>query len=58
METLYNITKEEAKTLIDYCDGDTGSLALLLWNTGKAKSMESGVKRAEKIKNFANEKTL
>lgn len=54
MGTLYNLTKAEAKTLINYCEGDIGRLALILWNTGKTKSMESGIKRAKKIKNFAN----
>lgn len=58
METLYSLTKEDAKTLINYFDGDIGSLALLLWNKGKVKSLESGVKRAKKIKNFANENKL
>lgn len=55
METLYNLTKADAKTLLNYCEDNIESLALLLWNKGKVKTLESGVKRAKKIKNFANE---
>ena len=58
METIYNLTKADANILLRYCENNTEKLALLLWNTGKAKTLESGVKRAKKIKNFANENKL
>lgn len=49
--TLYNLTKSECKYLAD--NYNTENLALLLWNKGKAKTLESGIKKAKKIKNFA-----
>ena len=49
--TLYNLTKSECKYLVD--NYNTENLALLLWNKGKAKTLESGIKKAKKIKNFA-----
>lgn len=58
METLYNLTKVEANILLRYCENNIDTLALLLWNKGKVKTLESGVKRAKKIKNFANENKL
>lgn len=51
METIYNLTKEECKTLCK--NYDTDKLALILWNKGIVKSLNSGIKRAIKIKNFA-----
>ena len=54
METLYNLTKADAKILLNYCENNIESLALLLWDKGKVKTLENGVKRAKKIKNFAN----
>lgn len=58
METLYDLTKADANILLRYCEDNIEKLALLLWNTGKVKTLESGVKRAKKIKNFANENKL
>lgn len=52
MKTIYNITTHEAKILFEYCDNDTGKVAFLLWNTGKAKTLQSGIKKAKRIKNF------
>ena len=48
--TLYNLTKNECKCLVD--NYNTENLALLLWNKGKAKTLESGIKKAKKIKVF------
>ena len=53
MQTLYNLSKEEAKELVNHFDNDTNKIGLLLWNKGKARSLESGIKKAIKIKNFA-----
>ena len=50
--TLYNLTKKDCITLTNMCN--TNELALLLWNKGKAKTLESAIKKAIKIKNFAN----
>lgn len=54
MKTLYNLTREDAKTLLNHCENNVEKLALLLWNSGKVKTLESGIKRAIKIKNFAS----
>lgn len=54
METIYNISAHEAKTLFEHCGNDIEILALLLWNTGKAETLESGIKKAKRIKNFIN----
>ena len=51
--TLYNLTQQEANKLLNYCDNDLGKLALILWNKGKVKSIDSGIKRAKKIQKFA-----
>jgi len=51
METLYNLTKKECITLSS--NYNTEQLALLLWNKGKAKTLERGITRAKKIKQFA-----
>lgn len=53
METLYGLTKAEANILLRCCKNNVETLALLLWNRGKASTLESGIKRAKKIKNFA-----
>lgn len=55
METLYSLTKTDAETLLNHCENNIENLALLLWNKGKVKTLEIGLKRAKKIKNFANE---
>ena len=54
--TLYNLTKSECKCLVD--NYNTENLALLLWNKGKAKTLESGIKKAKKIKNFIDNYTI
>ena len=51
--TLYNLTKSECKYLVD--NYNTENLSLLLWKKGKAKTLERGIKKAIKIKNFAND---
>lgn len=53
METLYGITKEEAKVLLNHCEDNVETLALILWDKGKANSLESGINKAKRIKNFA-----
>ncbi len=50
--TLYNLTKKDCITLTD--NYNTNELALLLYNKGKAKNLDSGIKKAIKIKKFAN----
>lgn len=50
---LYNISKDEAKMLIQQFES-IEKLGLALWNTGKAASIEEGIKKAKRIKNFAN----
>lgn len=53
METLYGLTKADANILLNHFENNVENLALMLWNTGKAKTLKSGVERAKKIKNFA-----
>ena len=48
--TLYNLTKSECKCLAD--NYNTENLALLLWNKGKAKTLESGIKKVRKQANY------
>lgn len=55
--TLYNLTQEEAKKLVNYCENNTETLAVLLYDRGRAKSLKSGINKAKKIKNFA-QKTI
>lgn len=50
--TLYNITKSEAEILFQHCDNSIEKLALVLWNAGKAETLESGIEKAKRIKNF------
>ena len=33
-EKLYNITKEEAKILLNHCDNNIQKLATILWDSG------------------------
>ena len=54
MATLYNLTQSEAKTLLEACDNDVAKLGLVLWDRGKAISIESGVKRAKRLARFAS----
>jgi hypothetical protein len=53
MKTLYNLTKSEAKKVLLHFDNDTEKLALALYNTGKAITLESAINKSIKIKNFA-----
>lgn len=52
-KTLYGLSKNECNILCNTFNNDTNKLALILWNKGKANSLESAVKRAIKIKKFA-----
>jgi len=52
-KTLYNLTKEEARTLMQFCGWDIGAVGILLWNRHIASSIPKGVKMAKKLKNFA-----
>lgn len=53
MKTIYNLTKKDCITLNS--NYSTNELALLLWNKNKVKTLDSGIKKAIKIKNFAKE---
>ena len=54
MQTLYNLTQTEAKTLLDNFENDTQKLGLLFYNRYITKSIESGIKRANKLKKFVD----
>lgn len=54
-KTLYNLTAQQAKTLVEHCNNDIGALAIVLWNYGKAKSMERGIYKAKKLVKFSKE---
>ena len=51
MKTINNLTKNDCIKLTSLYD--TNELGLLLYNKHKAKSIEVGIKKAIKIKNFA-----
>jgi hypothetical protein len=51
---LYNLTQQDAKTLLNHCENNIETLAVLLYDKGRAKSLKSGINKAKKIKNFAN----
>jgi hypothetical protein len=56
MKTLYNITKNEAKVLVNHFSNDKepiNSLALLLWSRGKASDLERAVYKAKKLVEFS-----
>jgi hypothetical protein len=53
MKTLYNLTQQECIALVNCFDGDTGKLAIVLWNKHKASTLEIAMKKAIKIKKFA-----
>ena len=52
---IYNLSKEDCLKLLSHCNNDLGSLALLLWNTGKVKRFKDGIQCAQRIKNFVNQ---
>ena len=52
MDTLYNITQDEAKQLKAHF-GTPDLLGIWLWNTGKVASIERGVQKAIKLFKFA-----
>lgn len=51
--TLYNITKEEAKTLLEHFGYDIALIGIVLYNSGKASSIERGIYKAKKLESFA-----
>lgn len=53
--TLYNLTKIDVIKLFNSFNNDTNNLALLFYNKGKAKSIDSAIKKVIKLKKFANE---
>ena len=53
-EKIYNINKKEAKKLLEYCNNNIDTLAVFLYDKGIVNSLYSGLKRAERIKNFIN----
>ena len=54
MTTLYNLTKQEAKTLLNHFNNDIGLVALALWNSGRASSLERGLYKAKRLSKFIN----
>ena len=52
MKTIYNINKKEAITLYKACNSNIETLAVALYNKGIVNSIDSGIKRAKRIKNF------
>jgi len=52
--TLYNLTKTDAKNLFNHFNNDTNKIAIILWNKGISKSLESAIKKVIKLKNFIN----
>jgi hypothetical protein len=53
MTTLYNLTKQDAATLVDYAGGNIALLGLILWNTGRATDIDRGVYKARKLVKFS-----
>lgn len=56
MTTLYGITKEEAQVLVNHFANDRepiNSIALLLWNRGRANDLERAVFKAKKLIKFS-----
>jgi len=52
--TLYGISKEQAKTLLELYGYNHETLGLLFWNYGKADSIERGIYKAQKLHKFIN----
>ena len=52
MNTLYQLTRDEAQHLIDHFNGDLGLLAIALWSSGKASSIERGIYKAKRLNKF------
>jgi len=53
MKTLYNLTKQDASTLVDYAGGNIALLGLILWDTGRATDIDRGVYKARKLVKFS-----
>lgn len=51
---MYGITQEEAKKLVEFCGNDLQTLAILLWNYGKAGCLEDAPHKAQELIDFAN----
>jgi len=57
--TLYGVTKEDARVLVDHFSQDSdpiNSIALLLWSRGKASDLERAVYKAKKLIRFSDAK--
>ena len=54
MSITKRITPQEASKLLNQCDNNIETLALALWNKGKAATLESGVEKAKQIREHAN----
>lgn len=54
MKTLYNLTKDDAKTLMEAMDGNIETLAVALYVKKRASDMKRAIYKAQKIKKFAN----
>lgn len=56
MDTLYGLTKEEARVVVSHFSNDKepiNSIALLLWTRGKASDLERAVYKAIKLTKFS-----
>ncbi|MBP7834777.1 hypothetical protein KA025_01690 [Candidatus Saccharibacteria bacterium] len=54
MQTLYGINKAQATLLLEHFKYSHEMLGLLLWNNGKASSIERGIYKAQKLHKFIN----
>ena len=52
--TLYGLTRTEARLLIAHFHNDIAHVGIMLWNSGKASSIERGILKANKLKKFIN----
>jgi hypothetical protein len=52
--TLYNLTQQDAKTLLNHCENNIETLAIILYDRCLVKSLKSGINKAKRIKVFAN----
>lgn len=50
--TLYNLTRQDAKTLCKAFNNDVAIIGITLWNNGKAKTIDAGIAKARKLVKF------
>lgn len=51
--TLYKLTREEARVLCEYFNYDIQQIGVLLYNRGKASDVKRGFYKANKLIKFA-----